>query len=228
MAESLRNPFPAVKNAAMLSYGGNQSWSKWKFMQRSGCGVISCANLLLYLHQYHCSRVFDQVPALEEENGILSLEAYNCFVEFLRKHYLPILPGFGLTGWEAALGLNYYFRRNHMKVRAIWGISHRKLWKRMETMLAADLPVVLAVGPNFPFFWETHKLNFYVKGRDGNYHPVSKTKAHFVTVTAMDEKWMRISSWGKEYYINRKEYWDYNRKYSSFLISNLVFLSVIT
>ncbi|MFQ7549242.1 MAG: hypothetical protein ACLRMZ_01540 [Blautia marasmi] len=40
----------------------------------------------------------------------------------------------------------------------------------------------------------------------------------------MDETWMRVSSWGKEYYINRQEYYNYVRKHSSFLISNICYI----
>ena len=45
-----------------------------------------------------------------------------------------------------------------------------------------------------------------------------------VTVTAMDEIWMCISSWGKKYYINRQEYMEYACRYSGFLVSNMVYL----
>ena len=85
--------------------------------------------------------------------------------------------------------------------------------------------MILSVGPNFPAVWEKHKLKFYRKITDGNYRPAAATKAHYVTATALDAEWLRISSWGKEYYINREEYEAFVKAHSSYLFSNLVYLS---
>ena len=54
------------------------------------------------------------------------------------------------------------------------------------------------------------------------------TKAHFVTITGMDEEWLRISSWGKEYFINRREYDDYVKTHSTWLVSNIGLVRRIT
>ena len=43
-------------------------------------------------------------------------------------------------------------------------------------------------------------------------------------VYGIDEQWLRISSWGREYYINRKEYERYTKENSSFAFSNLIYL----
>jgi len=67
-----------------------------------------------------------------------------------------------------------------------------------------------------------HRVRLYVKGADGIYRSNSSIKAHYVTVTGLDRRWMRVSSWGKEYYISRGEYEQYVKKHSSFLISNIV------
>ncbi|MCA5962640.1 hypothetical protein LC724_22785 [Blautia sp. RD014234] len=91
-------------------------------------------------------------------------------------------------------------------------------------MLAHDIPVILLVGPNFPFVWGKHRLNMYHRSPEGEYSPSCQIKAHFVTVTGMDDTWMRVSSWGKEYYINRQEYVNYVKKHSSFLISNICYI----
>lgn len=94
----------------------------------------------------------------------------------------------------------------------------------MEEMLSKNLPVIMSVGPNFPCVWRNHKLPFYIRKNDGTYVQDCQVNGHYVTVTEMDETWLCISSWGKKYYINRQEYMEYVRRYSGFLVSNIVYL----
>lgn len=238
--EELQHPFPAIQKDRTVSYGGNQSWARQKFVQKSGCGVISGTDLLLYLHRYRkgcCTELFDQIFSVGSGDGhirddfdvsdckVISLEMYNRCVDLLRRKYFPIIPRFGMNGLMLVFGLNRYFRKYHINLKASWCMSLKKLWQRMEHMLAADLPVIFAVGPNFPFIWRKKKLTFYQKRTDGSYIAACETNAHFITVTAMDQEWIRISSWGKEYYINKKEYENYVKKYSCSLVNNMVYLS---
>lgn len=219
----LMHSFPSVRKDRTASYGGNQSWTRQKYVQKSGCGIISCTDLLLYLHRHQpgCSAgIFSKISDKKE----IPLEEYNDCADLLRRRYLPVIPHFGMNGLVLVLGLNRYFRKYHIDFKAIWCISRKKLWRRMEQMLQADIPVIFAIGPDFPFVWQKHKLTFYKKKADGSFVSACQTNAHFVTVTAMDKEWIRISSWGKEYYINRKEYGIYVKKHSSFLVSNLVLI----
>ena len=89
-------------------------------------------------------------------------------------------------------------------------------------MLERDLPVVISVGPNLPLIWQRHKLRFYIKTPSGSYLPGPQTLAHYVTVTGMDEEWLRVSSWGRMYYINRREYLLYVKEHSAKLVSNIL------
>ena len=59
---------------------------------------------------------------------------------------------------------------------------------------------------------------------DGSYVPSSSAIAHYVTATGCDGDWLRISSWGSEYYIKRSEYDDYVRRHSASLVSNILML----
>ena len=95
-------------------------------------------------------------------------------------------------------------------------------------MLSADLPVILAVGPNFPAVWMKERLRFFVKSKNGVFRPGTATKSHYVTVTGMDEDWLRISSWGSEYYISRREYEDYVHRHSNPLFSNILYIKKTT
>ena len=49
MRAELRRPWPAVREGESLSYGGNQNWFSDENFRRCGCGVIACADALLYL-----------------------------------------------------------------------------------------------------------------------------------------------------------------------------------
>lgn len=90
-------------------------------------------------------------------------------------------------------------------------------------MLKADIPVILAVGPNFPIIGGRHKINLYEKRKEG-YVTVDRISAHFVTITDMDEEWIGVSSWGAKYYINKKEYIRYVRLHSNWILSNILVL----
>ena len=57
---------------------------------------------------------------------------------------------------------------------------------------------------------------------DGRYQKRSAAKAHFVVATGLDESWLRIASWGKEYYINKNEFDFYRREHSNSLLCNVV------
>lgn len=221
---SLHNPYPVIENDGTLSFGGNQAWSDSAVMRKCGCGVIGGTDLLLYLslHKDICRTELFKEAYLE--NGFLELPEYMNYVNYFRRKYLPVIPHFGMAGWMLVLGLNRYFRHERIRLRAAFGVLPRNLWVRISAMLAHDIPVILLVGPNFPFVWGKHRLNMYYRSSEGEYSPSCQIKAHFVTVTGMDETWMRVSSWGKEYYINRQEYYNYVRKHSSFLISNICYI----
>ena len=93
---------------------------------------------------------------------------------------------------------------------------------RIDHMLEQDLPVILSVGPTFPNIFGKRTLNFYTRSNTGDYAVTAKTKAHYVTVTGRDGIYLQISSWGKEYYIDIREYREYVRSYSSPLVSNIL------
>lgn len=224
MRIGLQHPYPSVKNESRVSFGGNQAWFEKRYLQKSGCGVVACTDLLMYLcrqRQYHCLELF---PGAAADAKPITRNAYLYSARLLHKRYLPVIPYFGINGWNFVWGLNRCFRKNEMNLKASFGVRRKKLWSTVEQMLREDVPVILSVGPNFPFLWKKEKLTFYTRGKTGAYTPACMVSGHYVTVTAMDGIWLCISSWGREYYINREEYWIYARKHSGFLVSNLVYI----
>lgn len=192
-----------------MTYGGNQAWLPHRFLRKNGCGVIAAADVLRYL---------------QKQETCLTEQEYLAFAKELWTGYLPVIPGFGMNGLTMMNGLNRYFLRKKMPYRACWKVSSKKMLNRIDEMLGQDLPVIMAIGPNFPKIWEKKTLTLYQKDENGNEFPASKTKAHFVTVTGRDERKLRISSWGKEYWIEIPEYREYVRAYSSPLVSNIMMI----
>ena len=88
-----------------------------------------------------------------------------------------------------------------------------------------DIPVILSIGGNFPLIWKKDRLPLYRKTGDGVYIKSSSTRAHYVTVTGIEHGWLRISSWGQEWYINWREYRNFAWIKSCPLFSNICYIT---
>lgn len=201
----LKRPYPRIQSGEAGSCGGNQGWFADENFRRCGCGVIACADTLLYLR------------------GQTSLprEEYINYVNLLRK-YFPLVPRRGIDGVRLAMGMNMCLRRAALPLRAGWSASGRRFWDRLAAMLADDLPAILSVGPNFPRVWGAEELGLCRRTEDGRYIGAGGVRAHFLTATGLDGEWMRVSSWGQELYIRRTAYGRYMREDSTALLTNLL------
>ena len=207
MRYELKRPYPRVRTGSALSYGGNQNWFPDANFRSCGCGVIACADTLLYLGG----------------RQTLSLEEYLAYAGSLRR-YFPLIPRHGIDGVRLAIGMNLCLRRAGLALRAGWSASAPRFWGRLAGMLSHDLPVVVSIGPNLSLFRDRAKLPLYRRTADGAYREAERTTAHFLTVTALDERWMEVSSWGRQLHIERDAYEQYMRKNSGPLLSNLLYL----
>ena len=188
--QGLKYEYPSVEKDGSLSYGGNQMWSHGAVVRKSGCGLVAATDLLLYLHRNRkgCqTKVFSKLP----RNDVLPLAVYNRLLDWMRKKYFPVIPYFGKSGIGIAAGLNAYFRVHHLPLRARWAVWGENIWEHVQQMLEDDLPVILSIGQNFPFFWMKHKLRFYVKTGEGRYRSAAKVKAHHVIITGIGPRWIR-------------------------------------
>lgn len=204
--------FIRVGNQYSNWYGGAQDWCQQKYMRQYGCGVIACANLLFHLLQKE-----------DRNSGYVDKTVFMKLVEELRRKYLLVLPILGMNGIMMMLGMNWYFFRHKMSYRARWGCLPSNLWERTREMLNKGIPVVVSVGPNFPKMWGKNRVKLYMK-YGSVYQEKTQTKAHYVTITDMDEEWLTVSSWGNKYYINKREYEEYVKKYSNYLFSNILYV----
>ena len=214
-----RHTYLAVKTQADKSFGGNQNWAAGYMMRKYGCGVVAMGDVLIYLgiHRLPCNT--DLLYGMLREDGCLSYPRYERYLRKMNKRYLGIIPGFGVPNFQLARAMNRYFRHYRIDLRARWCLSSGKMLERIQDSLSKDYPVILAIGQNIPF-WRKKKLTLY-RQENGVYLPATETKAHYVVVTGMENGYLQISSWGKEYFISWKEYQEYGKKYSSFWASNI-------
>lgn len=217
---SLQHPFPAVDWAENGSFGGSQSKSaKWQ-IRKCGCGAVAMTDWMIYLSRYHGCEVSSPVMEAAGRDPIPA-ELYDRVCCGLQRKFLPMVSPFGINGLSLAAGMNAYCALHRLPCRFRWNVTKRDLFSLIQRTLERDLPVVLAIGPNLPALWQQHKLQLYRKSGD-TYTAVTSVKAHYVMVTAMDENWLEISSWGRKYYIHKQEYLRYGEKYSTFLVHNIL------
>lgn len=213
---ALRKPYVQVRrNSGQLTYGGDQGFfkgGKGKDDARKnamGCGVIAFSDLLLYLGNSDPWKITGEtisyVNRVNEENAYK--EYYNDIYRFLG----GVSRRSGISGIKLAVGFNRLSKREGWKLKASWGISTRKLYGRVVEMLTKDFPVILCI-PMILFRKNKKKeLSFYCMVGD-KMQKVTSVSAHYVMVTGIvteygsEETFFEISSWGKKYYVNYKEY----------------------
>lgn len=224
METRLLHPYPGVSRAGTVSLGGSQRWLASAAMRRCGCGVVAALDLVRYLHLYRPgfrSSFFTGV----EDTRALPLPVYDLCAQRMRRSYIPVIYPFGTTGLSVVAGLNRYFRRYGLPLRARWGVPKARLWDQVRQQLADDLPVILSIGNRFPKLWEKKGAALHRKKPDNSMYEATHTKAHFVTVLGMDDEWLRITSWGREYYLSKAEFRRYCDTVSLSLLCNMVVLT---
>ncbi len=196
-------------------YGGSQFLYPTERERTSGCGIAGAADIVLYLR------------ALETGDYSVSVQEFLDISGEIRK-YIPIIPGRGVNSFILAGGLNRYFKKHGMGLKARWKITRFRKWEKLEKMLEADLPVILAIGNNFPFVWGRKELNLYIPDADSKdreekvYNKYQGVCGHFVVVTGIEDNCLTVSSWGKKLFINLDEYNRYVSRHSIHIYSNIL------
>ena len=212
----LKKPYIQVRrNSGELTYGGDQgffrggSGSDDARKNAMGCGVIAFSDLLLYLGSCDSNKITS-----ESESYVNRINGENAYKEYYNRIY-DFLGGVskrsGISGIKLAMRFNRLSRREKWGLRGFWGISARKLYGRVEEMLSKDLPVILCIP--MILFRKNKKagLTFYHM-ENGKMQKAATVSAHYVMITEIVEEresgspFFVISSWGKEYYVNWKEY----------------------
>ena len=201
------------------SFGGNQGWfteSGDGCISPLGCGLISCADILLY------------------KSGRTKLDKteYTEFVRGTAKGGLKVRRWLGVNGISMAFGMRRRLRRLGVPHKARWCFSKRKLLPRIISMLENDIPVTISAGPQllFPKRRKTG-INLYVRDKQGELilpgWRSGTVRDHYMTVTAVIETpehtLLEVSSWGERYYIDWAEYVKYINTFGTFF-SNIMYI----
>ncbi len=220
MTGILKNEYIHVAKDGTLSYGGNQLWSASAAVRRCGCGPVAALDTALYLLRSHGGG--GRLLSAFSGPGPIPLAAYDALLRQLCKSHFPIVPPFGTNPTVLTLGLDRLLAGEQIPFTAHVFPATGKMQERIWACLREDSPALLAIGQNFPQVWQKNRLPFYRRRLDGNYAAASGAKAHFVAITGMEEDWLRISSWGEEYYVNYKECLRYVKNHSASLLCGLI------
>lgn len=219
----LKKPYISVQYDNGSSFGGSQRMTESDVLKASGCGLVAAMDLLLYLTKGNGYFADSSIKALSLYDVIPQVSYNRCLQKFARS-YFPVIPYHGMNGLGLMMGMQLYFARHRLPYVCHWCISDKGIWEKVYHMLEDDIPVIMAIGPNFPFVWRNGRAILYTKDYEGKLKPASSVKAHFITITGIDDEWLEISSWGKCYYLNRRMYEEYVSKYSAALVSNILYV----
>jgi len=197
-----------------------------------GCGLIAFADLILYLAVHRDKKLPAPLKPFFEIGSIPDKDRYMKYVRYLDRKYLPVIPKFGLSGYAIAISLNLFFLIRRLPYRAwwMWTLSSGRMLARMEQMLENDIPVIFSIGPNTPFVWVKKGIPFYSKDLSGDFIVRETVCAHYVTLTGIfrdpktERTMLRISSWGKELFVDYNEYRAYIRRRGGRFTSSMIYI----
>ena len=222
-AIKLKHPYTPVERNGIVFYGGSQTFSESKNTRRCGCGPVAALNLLIYLHRYHTAIPYEGFDALPTDSPVPAAQ-YNALLDKLIRRFLPLIPTRGINAVTMGVGLNAFFLRCRLPWRVKRCVLSAPMWERAADMLRRDIPVIFSVGVNFPAVWGKKRLRLYARTPVGEYRPASAVKGHYMTMTGLDDEWMSVSSWGRIYYVNRKEFEQYTREESTGFLCNILYI----
>ncbi len=188
-----------------------------------------------------CPVQAEDKPAAQADAMCLSSEEYSAYIERIRKSFF-LIPFRGIPGFLTVPLLSIYMMRNRLPYRVYWGAGRAGIRKTAAAMLKHDIPVPVCIGNCVHQFFHKplyHGLRFYEKRQTGeNAEPsqegkeqaqgkteyiwVKTVRNHMVVLTGIRGKWGRVSSWGREYYIDLGELEDLSKKDAFGLFTNII------
>lgn len=188
----------------VIGYGGDQGWyvgSDLDYVNNHGCGLMAMANVILYMRGVTTITKDDYmkfVAELMKKHKLIGVQLDTANSGLLTPYIGNVL--------EEELGKEYNIKDFK------WNMSGDRL-ELIKQTLEKDVPVILQIGQGN----KSLKLNFYKHDEaTGDYNIDNNVNDHYVTVTGVVEyenpetgeksTMIRISSWGKEYYIDYDEY----------------------
>jgi hypothetical protein len=243
---------PVIKDSATFYGGSqmwfpeNRWYSKDYVLHNYGCGTIATADMFLYLALQDPSLQSPETESAFQGANQIKYENYDPYVRKINDQYTKTMRFIAVLGPKIASAINSYSKDYGLGYQAFWkwSLTYYDMYEMMEEMLEQNIPVILSIGPNTPNIWGKKGIPFYErkeieyqendetssKGSKPYYYKVRQqaVNSHYVTVTAIIKDdvagriMLRISSWGKQYYINYEEYRDYVENVSGTFTSSIV------
>lgn len=224
-------------------------YSKDYILHYYGCGTIATADMFLYLAMQNSDMQSVLTAAVLNASHQINYESYTPYVLSIHDLYTKTKRFIAVLGPKVATAINSYSDLNNLNLEASWKwkLTYYDMYDMIADMLEHDIPVILSIGPNTPNlfgkkgipFYEKKEIDYQENPEDTNapkkdykpyyYNVVHKeVNSHYITVTALIKDdvagriMLRISSWGKLYYINYEEYREYIENYSGTFTSSIV------
>ena len=227
-----------------LSYGGSQMWFSDKanedwwstgyIIENVGCGLISSADILLYLSLKdgkYATTTTDLI-SFDSSNNVDYL-SYIDYIYQMNETHLPVLRWIGKLGPDIAFGIDCYSLFNGLGLNAKWCTSKDKMLPRMIEMLDDDIPITLGIYTSnenegvYLYNWIPQTNDKYSFNVEPSFN---KVNSHYITITGImidgvkGQTILEISSWGYKFYISYEEYIAFVDKNSNYIFNNIVYI----
>lgn len=224
----LKYDYIRVREEKGFSYGGDQNWFQDGILKGYGCGLVAIGDIILYMAKGHkpvIKNVYDKMNS----KVLLEKEEYLGFLRRLSRG-LFLVPPKGMIGPAIALGFNIYAICHKSSARAFWGCWCKDIHTEITRMIKENIPVLFSVGANFPFIWKKEGVHLYRKVMVNGKEVMSGCGTvfrHFMVITGLVEndeygEMIKLSSWGKEYYLSWEEFENYLKKKSNKFFTNIL------
>ena len=250
---SIVNPAGGISFGGSQGWFPMDNWfSSDYIINYYGCGTIAASDLFLYFALRN-SEYNNLYTELAIKNGNIDNKDYMNYVRCINALFTHTPRFIGVPGSNVASAINAYFSEAGIKYKAGWplSLSSTEMLTKMKEMLEKDIPVIFSVGPNTPDLWGKAEIKLYLqmkKGDEGYKNSLNElyqyyvaldsngdqimTSGHYMTITdiiiddiSTEKKVMlRVSSWGREYYIDYDEYREYIKDESGTWTSSIVYI----
>lgn len=230
---------PVIKDTIVSYGGSqmwfsDKNWYSTDYILHNyGCGTIATADMFLYLALQNKMMQSPETELALKEDARIEYENYDCYIRRIHSRYTKTKPIIAVLGPKVASAINSYSADYGLGLKATWkwSLTYYDMYDMIEEMLGGDIPVILSIGPNTPNLWGKKGIPFYERkeidylenddeaseGSKPYYYKIIRQNiyGHYITVTGIvkdevtNQIMLRISSWGKQYYINYEEYRDY-------------------
>ncbi len=206
---SLKREYIKITDEAenIISCGGNQEWfedTPGLDIKGQGCGIISSLDALLYIQNTLT------LPLSQYKNILDSFLGVNVFTKYYLNKLFFAKSAIGIIPKHICRYINTISKG---KLHARWnGIhGHKNMLTKMELMIKNDFPVIWSL------YNPRRKINLYsFDNNSGEFIYSTSTNNHYVNAieiiynaSSAHGTMIKISSWGRIYYVDYDEYFNY-------------------